>query len=189
MPLPDGFETIEVKSTEALWAWLGANHAVSDSVILITWKKHHPAQYVDRDAVLDALVAYGWIDGRRYTVDDDHSGQLIARRKVQHWAASYKTRAENLEKDGRMRPPGRASVEDGKRNGLWDFMDDVDALIVPDDLGTALGASRSSWDALAPSYRRNVLRWIKLAKTEPTRAKRIVQAAGATKSGEKLAQM
>ena len=70
---------------------------------------------------------------------------------------------------------------------LWAFFDDVDALIVPPDLGEALDLD--AWEALAPSYRRNVLRWIKLAKTPATRAKRIRSATEATRNGEKLPQM
>ena len=86
-----------------------------------------------------------------------------------------------------MRPAGEAAVAAGRTSGLWDFFADVDALVVPEDLATAL--DRDKWDTLAPSYRRNVLRWVKLAKSEATRAKRITAVADATKSGVKLPQM
>ena len=90
-----------------------------------------------------------------------------------------------------MAPTGRASIEAGKAGGLWDYWADVDALIVPEDLAAALSEQgvRAAWDGLAPSYRRNVLRWIKPAKTAATRAKRIAAAAEATARGEKLPQM
>lgn len=189
MTLPVGIAQLEITSAEALWTWLEGNHAQTDSLLLITYKKAHPEAYVSRDDVLDALVAYGWIDGRRYTVDADKSAQLITPRKVQHWAQSYKTRAAKLENEGRMQAPGRASIAAGKASGLWDFMADVDALIAPDDLVAALGAAVPAWQERAPSYRRNVLRWIKLAKTSKTRATRIQAAATATKAGEKLPQM
>ncbi|MEO0391381.1 MAG: YdeI/OmpD-associated family protein [Pseudomonadota bacterium] len=179
---------VEITSEAALWDWLAAHHS-SNGALLITWKAAHRAKYVSREAVLDALVAYGWIDGRRYVVDADRSAQLITPRKVQHWSQSYKDRAAKLAAEGRMRPPGAASVADGQANGLWDFMADVDRLEVPPDLSTALGDARAEWDALAPSYRRNVLRWIKLAKTDATRAKRVQAAAEACADGRKLAQM
>ena len=180
---------VEVASEAALWDWLEVEHATQEGAILITWKAAHREKYVSREAVLDALIAYGWIDGRRYVVDGDRTAQLISPRRVQHWAQSYKDRAEALEADGRMQPAGRQSVEDGKASGLWDFMADVDRLEVPDDLDAALGQGRGTWDSLAPSYRRNVLRWIKLAKTDATRGKRIAAAALATAAGEKLPQM
>ncbi|MEL7100246.1 MAG: YdeI/OmpD-associated family protein [Pseudomonadota bacterium] len=185
--LPD-LPRVEVASEGALWDWLARHHA-TDGALLVTWKAAHQEKYVSREAVLDALVAYGWIDGRRYTVDEARTAQLITPRRVQHWAQSYKDRAARLEAEGRMQPPGAASVASGKASGLWDFMADVDRLEVPEDLAAALGSAREAWDALAPSYRRNVLRWVKLAKTDATRAKRIALAAKATREGRKLEQM
>ena len=86
-----------------------------------------------------------------------------------------------------MRPAGEAAVTAGRASGLWDFFADVDALAVPEDLAAVM--QRDKWDKLAPSYRRNVLRWIKLAKSEATRAKRITAVADATNSDVKLPQM
>ncbi|QUJ75509.1 YdeI/OmpD-associated family protein [Sulfitobacter albidus] len=178
---------VEITTPAALWDWLEAHHTRPDSVRLITWKAAHPDKYVSREDVLDALIAYGWIDGRRFVVDDDRTAQLIAPRQQQAWSQSYKDRAERLRAKGRMRPAGEDAIAQGKASGLWYFFADVDALIVPDDLAADLDLAR--WEALAPSYRRNVLRWIKLAKTAPTRAKRIRAAARATQRGEKLPQM
>lgn len=187
MTLPD-HPKIEVTSDQALWDWLATHHA-SPGAILITWKAAHRDKYVSRDAVLDALLAFGWIDGRRYKVDDDRTAQLITPRRQQIWAQTYKDRVARLDAQGRMQPPGQSAVAAGKASGLWDAMADVDRLEVPSDFAHALGDSLANWDALAPSYRRNVLRWIKQAKTAPTRAKRIAQATQATRSGEKLPQM
>ncbi|MEM6940459.1 MAG: YdeI/OmpD-associated family protein [Pseudomonadota bacterium] len=189
MPGKPNYETLEIAGTAALWSWLDSHHGNAPGALLVTWKAAHADKYVSREEVLDALVAYGWIDGRRYVVDDAKTAQFITPRLTQHWADSYKKRAARLIEEGRMQPAGEASIQAGKASGLWDFMADVDKLIVPDDLGQALGETLSQWEALAPSYRRNVLRWIKLAKTAPTRAKRIAATAKATAQGEKLPQM
>ena len=178
---------IEITNAATLWDWLEGHHRQADSIRLVTWKAAHPDKYVSREEVLDALIAYGWIDGRRFVVDADRTAQLIAPRKQQAWSQSYKTRVARLQKERRMHPAGEAAVAAGRASGLWDFFADVDALVVPEDLATAL--DRDKWDTLAPSYRRNVLRWVKLAKSEATRAKRITAVADATKSGVKLPQM
>lgn len=55
-------------------------------------------------------------------------------------------------------------------------MNDVDALVVPDDLDEALRAQPPAADnfaAFPPSTRRNIMRWIASANTEFTRTKRI----------------
>lgn len=177
---------IEISSADELWAWLEANHAQNDSIRLVTWKVGHPDKYVSREEVLDALIAYGWIDGQRFKVDDDQTAQLIAPRKQQAWSQSYKERVEKLRREGRMKSAGEQSVQNGQKSGLWDFFSDVDALIVPDDLAAVINLE--SWNDFAPSYRRNVLRWIKVAKTEATRKKRVSTVVEATEKKQKIPQ-
>ena len=188
----DDFDKVDIASADDLWEWLNAHHSSADSVWLVTFKKAVPDKFVSTGQVLAALVAYGWIDGLRRKLDDERTMQLISRRKTEYWAKSYKDRAQALIADGRMQPAGLQAIEAGKASGLWNFMDDVDALIVPDDLRAALdetAGAASFFDNAAPSYRRNVLRWIKLAKTEPTRRKRLDQTATFSARGEKIPQM
>lgn len=80
-------------------------------------------------------------------------------------------------------------MELSKQNGLWDFIDEVDQLVVPEDLQEALkkydGATEFFY-AINDSSKRFVLRWLKLAKTDKTRASRILQLAALSARGEKL---
>ena len=183
----EAFEKVEVTSANALRVWLELNHGRNDSVWLVTWKASDTRRYVSRDEVLDELIAFGWIDGVRRKLDDARTMQLISRRRVQHWAKSYKDRAARLIAEGRMAAPGLQSIRDGKASGLWNYMDDVDALILPGDLLAALDAqpaARKAFASFAPSAQRFTLRWIKLARTEATRAKRIEMAVACALRGE-----
>ncbi len=188
----DRFAKVVVQSVDELRLWLTANHASQDSVWLVTYKKALPDKYVSRSDVLDELLCFGWIDGIMRKIDDHLVMQLISCRRVQHWAQSYKDRAARLIADQRMQPAGYAAIERSKREGLWEAMAEVDALLIPADLGLAIDASppaRANFEQFAPSYRRNVLRWIKLAKTEPTRAKRIGLTTETAARNEKMPQM
>jgi uncharacterized protein YdeI (YjbR/CyaY-like superfamily) len=187
----DRFEHVEVASEAALLAWLEAHHNQPESVWLVTWKKQVPDKHVAREAVLDALTAYGWTDGVMRRIDDERVMQLVSPRRQQRWAQSDKDRAERLLAAGRMQPAGLAAIARAKASGLWDAMADVDALAVPPDLADALAqlAARDRWDALPPSYRRNVLRWLALARTASTRDRRIAAAAETTAAGRRLPQM
>lgn len=187
MTVPD-IERVEVTSADMLWDWLASHHSQAESVLLVTWKAAHRERYVSRNEVLDALVAYGWIDGRRYKLDDDRTMQLLSPRKQQAWAKSYKERAERLEAEGKMQPPGRAAIETSKSAGLWNASDAVDRLDEPDDLVAAL-KSRDAydwWAGAAPSYRRNILRWIGSAKKPDTRQKRITTVTEHAARAEKV---
>jgi len=182
-------DKVEITAPGDLWHWLERNHT-GPSVWLVTWKAAHPTKYVSRDQVLDAVIAYGWIDGRRAKLDDARTMQLIAPRAQQVWARSYKERAERLVSEGRMRPPGLAALETAKASGLWTRSDPIDDLRVPDDLRSALDAVRAAawFDQAAPSYRRNVLRYIAQAKRAETRQRRIALVAEHAARGEKLRQ-
>jgi uncharacterized protein YdeI (YjbR/CyaY-like superfamily) len=66
---------------------------------------------------------------------------------------------------------------------MWSFLDDVERGEVPDDLAAALGELRPAWDAWPRSVTRGTLEWIKTAKTEATRARRIADVAQSAAAG------
>lgn len=185
----DHFEKVEVASAQELRSWLTDNHAKSDTIWLVTFKKNVPDKYVSTSEVLDELLCFGWIDGIRRKLDDNRTMQLIAPRKAEHWAKTYKDRATRLIAEGKMQEAGLQAIQRSKQNGLWDFMDDVDKLIVPADLQEALAkleGATAFFQTINASSKRFVLRWIKLAKTAKTRTARIQQIAELSAKGEKL---
>jgi uncharacterized protein YdeI (YjbR/CyaY-like superfamily) len=192
----DRFPLIEVRDAQELWRWLEANHRQQGAVWLVTWLKRPKAPYLSREAVLDALIAWGWIDGIRrahgYGGEDGpgqgRTMQLISPRRHQFWTATYRARAERLMADGRMAPPGLEAMAAAKGAGTWEADLDVDALLVPEDMAEALGATAATFSAFPPSHRRNVLRWIAGAKTAPTRAKRIEKVVALARQGKRVPQ-
>lgn len=185
----DRFPRVEVASVAELHQWLAQNHSQNEAVWLVTYRKRVPAKYLTTDEVLDELVSFGWTDGVRRKIDDERTMQLISPRRTKPWARTYKVRAERLIAEGRMQPPGMASVSAAKESGAWDQMNDVDDLVVPDDLYTALTATPPAWaffSGFPPSVRRNILRWIASAKTAPTREKRITATVGEARLGRRV---
>ena len=185
----ENFDKVEIKSVEELRIWLMQNHHQTESIWLVTFKKSEPEKYVSRWDVLDELVCFGWIDGIRRKLDEIRTKQLISPRKVEHWAKTYKERAAKLIDQGKMHESGLKTIEISKSNGLWNFMDDVHNLVIPDDLSNELlklqGATEF-FSLLNPSSKRFVLRWLKLAKTDKTRKNRIEKIVKLSAKGEKL---
>lgn len=184
----DDRERVEVSSSIQLWDWLLTAHTQHESVWLVTWKAANRDKYVSRDEVLDALIAFGWIDGRRMKLDEERTMQLIAPRQEQAWAKTYIQRAERLESEGRMQESGRAAIQQAKASGRYDSMAEVDDLIEPEALMSALRAGKATnwWKSAAPSYRRNILRWIAKAKRDSTKEKRIANVVEHCIRGEKV---
>lgn len=185
----ENFKKVEIESQEQLRNWLRLNYSQEEGIWLVTFKKSEKEKYVSRDEVLDELICFGWIDGIRRKLDNTRTMQLISPRRVQHWAKTYKDRAGKLIKENKMHQSGLDSIKKGKESGLWNFMDDVDNLEIPDDLKTALNKLEGAFDFfdnINNSSKRFVLRWIKLSKTEKTRNIRIAKIAKLSSIGEKL---
>jgi uncharacterized protein YdeI (YjbR/CyaY-like superfamily) len=195
----DRFQKIEVADAADLTRWLAAHHHQDEAVWLVTWLKRPGAPYLPREAVLDALIGWGWIDGIRRShgsagaegLGEGRTMQLISPRRQQRWTETYRARAERLIREGRMAPAGFAAIAAAKAAGTWDADTDVDALVIPDDLATALevGSAAARFAAFPPSHRRNVLRWIAKARTAPTRAKRIALVAALAQAGQRVPQL
>ena len=166
-----------------LKGWLQDNHAHKTGLWLIIWKKH-TSFYLTYDEIVEELLCWGWVDSRTMRVDQDRSGLLIAPRNPRSaWSAPNKTRVAQLRSTGRMQPAGEAVIAEAERNGMWEFLDDVERLEVPEDLARALGDLRPVWDAFPRSVKRGTLEWIKTAKTAPTRSKRIADVVASARKG------
>ena len=102
----ENFDKVEITSSDELRKCLLKHHTQTESVWLDTFKKSELDKYVSREEVLDELISFGWIDGMRRKLDESRTMQLIAPRKVQHWAKTYKDRAAKLIEEKRMHPSG-----------------------------------------------------------------------------------
>jgi len=177
MSNPHDHPRLEFRSRKAIRAWLDANHATATAFWLVTFKKHVKEHHIPYGEIVEELLCFGWVDSRTRRVDDDRTMLLVSPRKPgSTWSASNKRRVAELEKEGLMTTAGRAKVEQGRKDGSWTFLDDIEKLVEPDDLVDALNRNqraRQNFDSFNPSARKVILLWIKTAKRDETRARRI----------------
>lgn len=172
-------ERVTVGSREELRAWLEAHHEQSESIWLATYKKAAGDKYVSYNAIVEEALCFGWVDSRPAALDELRSMLLLSpRRPGSAWSKLNKDRVKKLRRAGLMTPAGQAKVDQAKADGSWSFLDDVEALVIPDDLGAMLekdGAAMRNFESFSDSSKKNILQWIKTAKREATRAKRIAE--------------
>lgn len=185
----ENFVQVEIASSEELRSWLEQNHRQHQSVWLVTFKKQMEDKYLSREAVLDELLCFGWIDGVRRKLDDERTMQLVGPRRVHHWANSYKERAARLIAEGRMHPAGLEAIAESLRRGLWNLLDEAEALNIPADLEAALTFQPNAalfFAGLPRSSQRFALRWLTLVKSPAARARRVEKLVDLSAEHQKL---
>ncbi|MEB3210762.1 MAG: YdeI/OmpD-associated family protein [Leptolyngbyaceae bacterium] len=161
--------------------WLEANHAQSSGIWLITFKKSSGKQQLTQEMAIEEALCFGWIDSKPGKVDVERTKLWLSPRKPRTgWSHLNKKRIATLLKEGRMKPSGLEKVEAAKRDGSWILLDEVEALVIPDDLAQAFDTypgSRDYFDAFPKSAKRGILEWIVQAKRPETRQRRIEETA------------
>jgi uncharacterized protein YdeI (YjbR/CyaY-like superfamily) len=158
--MSDAYDQLEVTSAAELRRWLKGHHNSSPGIWLVTYKKGAGEKYLAYEDIVCEALCYGWIDSKGRTLDTRRSQLLTPRKPSSSWSRPNKERVARLESDGRMAGPGRAMVELAKASGTWSALDDVENLIEPSELATALNAhpaARANWDAFPRSP--GVPRW------------------------------
>lgn len=148
---------------------------------MISYKKSAQDYYVSWSEIVDQLLCFGWIDSVVQKLDEHRVKRLITkRRKGSIWSAVNKKKVLHLTKTGLMTPLGQKVIQQAKADGSWNFLDEIDKLIIPDDLRTELKRyprALAYFERFPKSVKHSTLYWIKSAKKPDTRESRIIEAA------------
>ena len=180
----------EFLSRQELRDWLEANHATADTFWLVSYKKHVTDRYVPYGHIVEELLCFGWIDSRTRRVDDERTMLLVGPRKPgSTWSASNKKRAAKLTTNGLMTAAGQMKIDAAKKDGSWHYLDDIENLVIPDDLAAALqvnSSAKENFESFNDSAKKVILMWIKSAKREETRERRLATLIRDSASGKTI---
>jgi uncharacterized protein YdeI (YjbR/CyaY-like superfamily) len=177
------------KNAKAFEAWLKKNHAKSDGLWLMIAKRGAAEPSVTYPEAVEIALCWGWIDGQKKALDDQHFLQRFTPRRARSiWSKINVDKVAALTAAGRMQPPGQAQVEAAKADGRWaQAYDGAKTSTVPDDLAAALDANppaKAFFANVNASNRYAVLWRIQTAVKPETRAKRIAQLVDMLARGE-----
>jgi uncharacterized protein YdeI (YjbR/CyaY-like superfamily) len=169
---------------QAAWrAWLAVHHGdVPEGVWLKMARKNKGSavESVDYPQALEVALCFGWIDGQKKGLDENHWQQRFSpRRSRSIWSKVNRAKAEALVEAGEMQPSGLAEMERAKADGRWDAAyDSPRTATVPDDLAAAFAANslaRDFFATLDSTNRYAILHRLQTAKKPETRARRLAQ--------------
>jgi uncharacterized protein YdeI (YjbR/CyaY-like superfamily) len=173
---------LHVRTRDQWRRWLQKHHTSQAEIWLVFDRKCTGRACIEYDAAVEEALCFGWIDGILKKMDDDQYGRRFTpRRASSKWSALNKRRAAKMIEEGRMTEAGRATLNyAGDEDGYGRTpASKAEELVVPACLAQALLGNRAAaanFERLAPSYRRNYIRWIAAAKTDQTRDKRVSEA-------------
>ena len=158
--------------------WLEGHHDSSTEVWLVYYKKHIKKNSIQYEEAVEEALCFGWIDSKVKRIDEEKYIQRYTPRKEDsNWSQSNKKRVAKLIAQGLMTLSGLEKIEVAKRNGSWYRLDDIDIeIVVPEDLQSALvenPSAKENFENYAPSHKKQYLWWLKSAKKDETRQKRI----------------
>lgn len=182
---------LELGSESAWESWLTKHHATSTAVWLKIAKRDSAKAGPSYAEALDVALCFGWIDGQKDRLDNDHWLQRFTPRKPRSkWSKINREKATELIEQGRMRAAGLTQVEQAKSDGRWDAAYEAQSVAsVPNDLRRALEMNpraRAFFGTLDSRNRYAILYRIQDAKKPETRAKRIAKFVAMLSDGQRI---
>ncbi len=187
---PDSSPTL-FESAKAFETWLKKNHATSDGLWVKIAKRGANESSVTYPEAVEIALCWGWIDGQKKGVDDQHFLQRFTpRRSRSIWSKINVDKVAALIAAGRMQAPGYKQIEDAKADGRWArAYDGARTSEVPEDLLAALEAepkAKAFFATINATNRYAVLWRVQTAVKAETRARRIAQLVEMLARGETI---
>ncbi|MDY7022409.1 MAG: hypothetical protein SWJ54_13800, partial [Cyanobacteriota bacterium] len=141
----DKLEKIYAGDRQAWRNWLNQNHRTLPGVWLIYYKvKSNKPSIRYPEAVKEALC-FGWIDSKVKSIDEERYQQIFTPRKPGSvWSKLNKQYIEELIEQGLMTDAGLEKINAACEDGSWTRLDNIEALIIPDDLQLALKTNQTA---------------------------------------------
>lgn len=186
-------KSIYLPTREEWRKWLQEYHQTETLIWLEYYKKHTGKPSIAYNDAVEEALCFGWIDSNIKRIDTERYMQKFTPRKMKStWSVSNVNRVEKLIKQGKMTARGLELYHFAKEHNLLpdpSMKQKARLPDTPDWFDEALDknpAARGHFNRLAPSYRRNYIRWILAAKQVETKLRRLDEAIDLLSRGEKL---
>jgi uncharacterized protein YdeI (YjbR/CyaY-like superfamily) len=177
--------SLQVTNRREWRAWLTKHHTSSPGVWLVFHKAHTGVKAIPYEDMIREALCFGWVDSLVRRLDDDRYALKVTPRKpTSKWSDSNRKRWRELKADGLLAPAGVAAAPTNNNYGPRPVIPELPAYIAK-----ALKANSGAWQffrELAPTYRRDFVVWIHMAKRPETRARRIRESISLLAAGKKL---
>jgi uncharacterized protein YdeI (YjbR/CyaY-like superfamily) len=167
--------------------WLQKNHLKETELYVGFYKVSSGKPSMTWSQSVDQALCFGWIDGVRYSIDNDsYKIRFTPRKKKSIWSAVNIKKVESLIEQGLMQAAGLEIFQHRteSKSGIYAF-ENEEVKFSP-ELEKIFKANKPAWDyfqSLAPTYRKPSAKWVMSAKQESTRLKRLNELIADSEQG------
>ncbi|HHP7232666.1 MAG TPA: YdeI family protein, partial [Xenococcaceae cyanobacterium] len=134
--------TFEAINRQSWRNWLQQNHQNYSGVWLIYYKVKSGKPSIRYQEAVQEALCFGWIDSKVKSLDEARYQQIFTPRKPNSvWSKLNKQYVQELIAQNLMTEAGLEKIAIAKQNGSWHTLDEVEALIIPEDLQKSLKAN------------------------------------------------
>ena len=164
-------------SQSAFRQWLQENH-VAVKVLWVGFRRTASGKpSITYPQALDEALGFGWIDGRRKSIDENsYRVRFTPRKPDSIWSVVNTRRVRELIKLGRVHDSGLKVFESRDQEQSRKYSYKRQSATLTGDLEKRFRTNKKAWEffqAQAPWYRRTARWWVISAKREETRQKRL----------------
>ncbi len=173
----DSLGVFQAKNRQIWRNWLEINYHQSPGIWLIYYKVKSGKPSIRYAEAVQEALCFGWIDSKIKSLNEESYKQIFTPRKAQSvWSKLNKQYVKELIEQNLMTEAGLEKIKIAQENGSWTALDEVEALVVPDDLKQFLEQNtiaNKNFENFSNSTKKSILFWISNAKRTQTRANRI----------------
>ncbi len=184
-------KTYYAKNSKEWRMWLRKNHKNEKELWLVFYKKHTGKPSITYKEALEEALCFGWVDGLKKRIDDEkYTYKFTPRKEKSKWSPYNIQLAEQLIKEKRMTKAGLSAFEK-KLTYSKEILEvrNAKTLFIPSEIKKAFMKDKDVWNnfnALAPSYKKQYVWWIRAAKREKTKERRLKESMALLKQNKKL---
>lgn len=171
--------------------WLKVHHGDTRELWVGFYKKASGRPSITWPEAVDEALCVGWIDGVRKTIDaESYKIRFTPRRATSNWSAINIGRAQELSKQGRMRPAGLKAFEQRKeeKSGIYAYENRKSAVLgeAAEKRFRSRPKAWSFFQSQSAGYRQLLTWWVISAKKEETKQKRLERLIAECEAGRRV---
>ena len=172
-------------------AWLEEHHATHKELLVGFYKKGTSRPSITWPEAVDESLCFGWIDGiRRSLGEEAYSIRFTPRRRTSIWSAVNVARVAELTQAGKMTAAGLRAFDarTPERTGVYSFERNAAAKLTPEEEKKLCAKAKAVafFEDKPPWYRRAAIHWVRSAKRDETRQRRLDRLIGDSARGRTI---